>query len=864
VDGGERAQRSHATGSIGGELALDTNPLTKLPDSLQRICADLVIADAAETDLLGEVHARLAELRGELVELHPAAAPAVDSALAFLAGIVAGDAADPAADLAGATDAVEAVRVAAEQGAAPAPQDAGHDEVTIEFLSGQRGNLDEVEDLVLGLESGASEATLSELRGRLHTLKGEAGVLGFADVSSACHAIEEHLAGGAEAAAPDVLLRFVDWLRARFQAESAGAAPPPPFSLGSPPAEPATEPAPAAAPAPAPAPAPAADRAVPDCVLQPQPVTGDPELVADFVAEACEHLEEVDAQLLALERNADDAEACNSIFRAFHTIKGVASFIELDVIKLLAHAAENVLDLVRKGLLRISGEVLAAAFDANDALKHLIQDVQSTVASGTPAPPRANLPAVLAKLQAIEAAVAGGATGAQHAAARPTAPPAPIPPASSAPRAASADAGGQGGPLAGSDKAALRDSVKVDAGRLDQLVDMIGELVIAETMVSQSDELDMDGMQRLPGLIGHMDKITRELQELAMSLRMVPIRSTFRRMARLARDVAAKTGKQVELVTRGEDTELDKTVVDAIGDPLIHMIRNAVDHGVEADPAERVAAGKPARGRIELRAFHRGGSIHVEIEDDGRGLDTERILAKARERGTVGPDEVLSEHEIHNLIFAPGVSTAATVTEVSGRGVGMDVVRRNIEAMRGRTEIRSQKGRGSVFSIRLPLTLAIIDGMIVRVADRRYALPTISIVRMLRPDEIVLTKVFGRGSLLQVGDEILPLFRLDELFGIEREGLDHDRESAVIVEHEGRKWAFVVDAILGQQQIVIKPLGPAFQDVVGLAGGAIMPDGQVGLIIDVAGIVRRAGQGEGASGDKNEAPRSGAAAEELE
>ena len=327
-----------------------------------------------------------------------------------------------------------------------------------------------------------------------------------------------------------------------------------------------------------------------------------------------------------------------------------------------------------------------------------------------------------------------------------------------------------------------------------------------------------------------------------MSLRMIPIRSTFRRMARLARDVASKVGKKVVLDTKGEDTELDKTVVDAIGDPLVHMIRNAVDHGLEATAEDRIAAGKNPVGRIELRAFHQGGSIHVEIEDDGRGLNREQILAKAVDRGIVTADDSLSDSEVFNLIFAPGFSTAEKVTDVSGRGVGLDVVKRNIEALRGRTEIRSTLGKGTVFSIRLPLTLAIIDGMVVRVGRERYILPTVSIVRMISPGHDDLMSVLGRGTLLTVDDELIPLFRLDEIFSVPDAIQRLDKASAVIVEHESRKYAFLVDELLGQQQTVIKPLGPTVAGVAGLAGGAIMPDGQVGLILDIAGLVKTAGQ----------------------
>jgi len=372
---------------------------------------------------------------------------------------------------------------------------------------------------------------------------------------------------------------------------------------------------------------------------------------------------------------------------------------------------------------------------------------------------------------------------------------------------------------------------------------MIGELVIAESMVSQSEELRELNSTKLARHLSQLDKITRELQEMATSLRMVPLRSTFQKMARLVRDLAKKSGKPVEFVMTGEDTELDKSVVDKIGDPLVHMVRNAVDHGIEVSPEERRKRGKPPVGRIELRAFHKGGNIHIEIEDDGRGLDCEAILAKARERGLVREGDSLSEREIFNLIFQPGFSTAKVVTDVSGRGVGMDVVKRNIEALRGQIEIQSEPGKGSVFSIRLPLTLAIIDGMVVRVGAERYIVPTLNIVRSVRPRPQDLSTVLHRGEMLSLQGELIPLFRLAELFEIEGAQQDPTEGLVVVVEDEGRQIGLLTDELVGQQQIVIKTLGEALQGVRGISGGAIMPDGRVGLILDVGGLIRLASEG---------------------
>jgi two-component system chemotaxis sensor kinase CheA len=381
----------------------------------------------------------------------------------------------------------------------------------------------------------------------------------------------------------------------------------------------------------------------------------------------------------------------------------------------------------------------------------------------------------------------------------------------------------------------------MDEVRLDALLDTIGELVIAESVVSSATRSHADEVTLL-GQLERLDKITRELQQMATSLRMVPMRSTFRRMARLVRDLAHGAGKQVDFVTRGEDAELDKTVVDRIEDPLIHALRNAVDHGIET-AEERVAAGKSPVARIELRAFHAGGSIHVEVSDDGRGLDLDRIFAKAITVGLVEAAERPSDDRLSELVFAPGFSTADAVTDVSGRGVGMDVVRRTVEELRGRIRLQTAPSGGTTVSMRLPVTLAIIDGMVIRVCDARYVVPTLSVVRSVRPEAGDITRVLGTGEVLQVADGLLRLVRLRSLFSLST-GDDEFADSIVmIVESDSGQVGLVVDEIVGQQQIVIKPLGTALGDVAGVSGGAVMPDGQVGLILDVEELVMVANEG---------------------
>jgi two-component system chemotaxis sensor kinase CheA len=332
---------------------------------------------------------------------------------------------------------------------------------------------------------------------------------------------------------------------------------------------------------------------------------------------------------------------------------------------------------------------------------------------------------------------------------------------------------------------------------------------------------------------------------MGTSLRMVPIRPVFQKMARLVRDLSRKAGKDVELLCAGEETELDKTVVDRIGDPLVHMVRNSVDHGIEPDAAARIEAGKPARARVALKAFQKGGSVCIRIEDDGRGLNREAILRKARERGLLADDGAsLQDQDVWRFIFEAGFSTAAQVTEISGRGVGMDVVRRNIEELRGRIEIESRPGQGTVFSIWLPLTLAIIDGMIVRAGRDRFVFPTLSIVRIVPLDREETRTVEGRGEMLLLQGELIPLLRMEGLTGRPAARAEGGRyvaggpRLAVVVETGDGKAGLPVDELLGQQQVVIKGLGAALDGVPGVTGGAILADGSVGLILDVDGLVR--------------------------
>jgi len=388
-------------------------------------------------------------------------------------------------------------------------------------------------------------------------------------------------------------------------------------------------------------------------------------------------------------------------------------------------------------------------------------------------------------------------------------------------------------------------TIKVDAERLGLLVDTIGELAIAQSMVQEATQTAKGrGDSKLVARLNRMAQITRDLHSMAGMLRLIPLARTFEGMQRVLRDVAKKTGRRAQLKVTGEQTELDKALVDAIGDPLMHMVRNAVDHGLERTAEERIAAGKPVVGTVELRATQRAGSVVIEVIDDGRGLDREKILQKARARGLVSEGRELSDREVFDFICSPGFSTADKVTDVSGRGVGMDVVKQAVEALSGSLEISSVAGRGSTFAVRVPLTLAVMDGMVLRVANERFIIPISVIIRSVQPKEGDVIPLLGRGELLRVGTDNIPLMRLDRMYNLEGGGTGSARNRsgyAVIVEvGVGQKMAVLVDDILGQQQIVIKTLGEGLGRVPTVSGGAIMPDGKVGLILDVDGLFQLA------------------------
>jgi two-component system chemotaxis sensor kinase CheA len=575
-------------------------------------------------------------------------------------------------------------------------------------------------------------------------------------------------------------------------------------------------------------------------------------LVADFCAEAADHLEAADRCLLTLDTDPTDREALNSVYRGVHSIKGVASMLGLKAVQLLAHEAENLLNLARDGKLLLRGPALEVVFTSVDTLKKYIALARCWAVERVPLAPDPVIPNLIASLRKI--CESGGSESRTPAA--PVAPPPPPRPPEPVPQPVAQTQRSVSqpqpvampkptpepstGPVAAAAKSGRgidKETVRVDKERLDKLINVIGELVIAQSM-AQEEFLELT--QRTGGhsrSLEELSKISRDIQELSLSLRMIPLQGSFQKITRLVRDLSRKMNKPVELELHGEETELDKTVVDQLGDPLMHMVRNAIDHGLES-PEERVVTGKPAEGRISLRAYHQSGNVYIELTDDGRGLDRDRIFAKAVEKGLVPEGGRLSDGEVYALIFAPGFSTATSVTDVSGRGVGMDVVRRNVEALQGNILIRTQPGKGTTFTIRLPLTLAIMDGLMVGLGEDVYVLPLLSVVESFRPGTAEVHTVATRGEVVNVRGEVVPLLRLHQLLHRPVHETNPCRGLVVLVEDQGAKYALLVDELLGQMQAVVKSLDANYQRVEGLAGATILGNGQVAMILDIHGLTQ--------------------------
>ena len=550
-------------------------------------------------------------------------------------------------------------------------------------------------------------------------------------------------------------------------------------------------------------------------------IGNDPELLGDFVVEAREHLSNIEMLLLSLDQEPGNTEALNGIFRGFHTIKGLAGFLNLSALAEVAHEIETLLDQARTGELTISSEHVDVILAGSDYLARRIDELNTFLRTGQQPGPAPGYERLLKVIRTISdpARVPSVQRPRQTD---------PVPgQLSSLSNPTDAGGGAEGEPGEGG----AAQAIKVDTGKLDQLVDLVGELVIAESLVRHDPEMKREGQSRLTRKLAHLGRITNDIQRTAMAMRMVPIGQLFRKMNRLVRDVARQTGKQVELEFSGEETELDRNIVENLSDALMHMVRNSVDHGIESPEARRLA-GKPAKGRVVLRASHQSGHIAIEITDDGKGLDRVAILRKARERGLIPGNAEPSDSELFLMIFRPGFSTAQAVTAVSGRGVGMDVVRRQVEKMRGKIDIRSSVGTGTTFHIKLPLTMAIIDGLVAGVGVERYVVPVFAVRELVRPTESMLSTVHERNEMALIRGSLLPVIRLYRRFNVQPKTEDLCEGVLIVAESRGRHFCLAVDELIGKQEVVIKSLGATLQGIRGVTGAAILGDGRVGLILD--------------------------------
>lgn len=584
-----------------------------------------------------------------------------------------------------------------------------------------------------------------------------------------------------------------------------------------------------------------------------------------FFDESDEHLQEMERILLEIDVSAPDDEELNSIFRAAHSIKGGSGIFGFDALTRLTHVMENLLDQARKHLMPLTTESVDLLLSSTDVLKETLEAYKA----GTDTPDD-NISARIAELETVLGSGSQGENSRQ--ASQTAASPESVddgegfdfgffddeeefpvvaesaddtPSANTTDVTADAKAAEQPEPAtaavavkpkvpAKAPPAKENASIRVDTTKIDGLVNLVGELVITQSMLSMvGSEVDGQASDRLQHAITELQRNTREIQESVMSMRMLPVNMTFSRFPRVVRDLSKKLGKQVNLVMEGEHTEIDKSLIEKLVDPLTHLVRNSIDHGVES-PEVRKAAGKPEAGTVTLSAEQKGGNIVIGITDDGAGLNRERILDKARQNGLPFSDD-MPDSDVWNLIFEPGFSTAAEVTDVSGRGVGMDVVRRNIESIGGRIEIVSKTGEGSGFYIQLPLTLAILDGMCVKVGSRIFVIPLLNIIESFQPKPNELKNIRNE-KLLWIREQYWPMVALHQMMDIDDAVTSATQGIVVLVESSKKRYGIQVDSILGQQQVVIKSLERHYRKIPGLAGATIMGDGTVAMILDADAV----------------------------
>jgi two-component system chemotaxis sensor kinase CheA len=572
------------------------------------------------------------------------------------------------------------------------------------------------------------------------------------------------------------------------------------------------------------------------------------ELKVSFLDEASQLMADAEQCFLRLEKDPTDISILENIFRIAHNLKGSSKAVGFDALSAFTHEFESFMLKCKSGKLAITPATISILLKCNDHVSkfiellkadgnssldshQLIDEIKSFVALvpaqvATPVPASTPPQDHTEVSQSAPADVDALYEPLQKITADSLPPPLPSTP-SEPPSTPVAQAP--------SGATAADESIRVSLGRLEKLLNLVGELVIHQTVFKE--QFFADGPKvSLGKTIHQMGKVTKEVQELSMSLRMVPLRQTFQKMQRIVRDTSGLLNKQVHLVMEGDDTEVDKIVLEALSDPLVHLIRNAVDHGIET-PTQRLAQGKNESGEITLRAYHQGGKLVLEIRDDGNGIDPARLQQKAIEKGLIRPDTVLSEKEAIHLIFHPGFSTKAEVTEVSGRGVGMDVVKTNIERLQGEVLVETLLGKGSVFKVILPLTLSIIDAMVVRSGEERYVIPLSQIHESFKPEIKEVQYTTGLSEILLLRGENLPLFRLSQLLRQKRKATAEAEQIALVMRNHDRAFAVFVDDIIGQHQVVVKKLGTEIRGIQGYAGSAILGNGRPALILELNELI---------------------------
>lgn len=744
-------------------------------------------------------------------------------------------------------------------------------EIIQEFVTESRDMIEQLEPAIIELGHDSDPETMNAIFRLFHSMKGSAGFLEFDHLTRVAHAAEslldlirnneielqpEHVT--LFCAACDFSKDALDAVEANYSDDPmSGAADKISAQLEQAihgPTEQKPDPPGAAESAPgkeAPAETlPAKATVAPELILPEMEITE--EMRISFVQESNDLLQYAEQGLLAWGEHPEDADSIGDIFRNIHSFKGNCGFFGFAHLEKLSHQMENVLDRVK------SGSKLAVDNPTDQLLAtlDLLQQGLNNIAEGKEDHIE-NIDSHLDDLKNLMAPLLGdllveegvdkmAISSAVETQKKPvgeillqqgSATPEQVAKALKRQQESSEEAKSKAKPVSRSKVPAKRQDIRVELGKLDNLINLIGEMVIAENMLIHNPDLKGMELENFGKAAQHMSKLVRELQEMAMSIRMIPVSGLFRRMIRLVHDISVKAGKKVDLQLIGEETEIDKTVIETITDPLVHLLRNSLDHGLEV-PSERIAAGKQEKGTIKLSARHEEGEVWVTIEDDGRGLNREKLLEKAISKGLIEGDGTdLTEKQIHNLIFAPGFSTAAQVTDISGRGVGMDVVKRNLEKIKGKIDITSKFGQGTRINLRIPLTLAIIDGMMVRVGTTTCIVPTLSILEAYRPEMDQITITPDGAELARVRENFFPIVRLHEILNKKPDSPQLSDGILIVLEYQDSRFCLFIDEILGQQQTVIKGLSDFIGNVPGVSGCTILGDGGVSLILDVGTLV---------------------------